>query len=278
MLAYGFGADYLEQDVVATRDGELVVLHDLELDAVSNVAERYPARARADGHHYAIDFDLAELKQLHLTERRNAHGEPVFEGRFRPRHSRFRIVTLERELELVRELNRLTGRNVGIYPEIKHAAFHREHGIELGARLVEALARHGYTSAADRVFIQCFDAAELEALRAAGTRLPLVRLVEAGHGTAAATAGGVAAVGCAYTDLVDIGADGLELTATPLARTLRAAGTAVHAYTLRSDAPGAFRGGFETLLEFLYRDVRIAGVFTDHPDVALRVRERCAPM
>jgi glycerophosphoryl diester phosphodiesterase len=63
-LAYGLGADYLEQDVVATRDAQLVVLHDLHLDDVTDVASRFPGRQRADGRHYAIDFDLAELQQL----------------------------------------------------------------------------------------------------------------------------------------------------------------------------------------------------------------------
>lgn len=253
------------------------MLHDLTLDAVSDVAERYPGRARADGRHYAIDFELAELRALRLTERRDEHGALTFPGRFRVHYSRFRIATLDEELELVRELNRLTGRAVGVYPEIKHAAFHREHGVELGARVVEALARHGYTSRDDHVFVQCFDAAELDALRSAGTRLRLVRLVEAGRSAEAeaALATGVDTVGCAYTDLVAVREGGLELAATPLARTLRDAGVAVHAYTLRHDARGAFRGEFEVLLEFLYCEAGVDGVFTDHPDAALRVRERC---
>ena len=63
------GADYLEQDVVASRDGELLVLHDLILDRVSDVAKRYPTRAREDGRHYCIDFDLAEIRQLRFFER-----------------------------------------------------------------------------------------------------------------------------------------------------------------------------------------------------------------
>ena len=82
-LAYGLGADFLEQDVVATRDHELVVLHDLYLDDVTNVAQIFPGRQRTDGHYYVIDFDLSELRALSVSERRRPGSEePLFEQRF----------------------------------------------------------------------------------------------------------------------------------------------------------------------------------------------------
>lgn len=68
-MAHAFGVDFIEQDVVLSRDGVPVVLHDLRLDNVSNVAEVFPDRTRPDGHYYAMDFSVAELKQLTLTER-----------------------------------------------------------------------------------------------------------------------------------------------------------------------------------------------------------------
>lgn len=256
------------------------MLHDLHLDEISDVAERFPGRARADGRHYVVDFELAELGRLRVTERSDARGRPAFAERFRSRHTMFRIATFEQEIELVRELNRLTACDVGLYTEIKHPAFHREHGIDLGARVLETLAHHGYDSPADRVFVQCFDGAELERLRATTRARPrLVRLVEAGCALEPArgwraVAGHAEAVGCAYTDLIELRDGGRQLGATALARTLRDAGLAIHAYTLRRDAPGAFRGDFEALLEFLFHDVGIDGVFTDHPDIALRVRDR----
>ncbi|HVS22519.1 MAG TPA: glycerophosphodiester phosphodiesterase family protein, partial [Gammaproteobacteria bacterium] len=144
-LAFGLGADYLEQDVVATRDAELVVLHDPYLDDVTDVAERFPGRRREDGRHYAIDFDLVELRQLAVSERRRSGSRGArFPARFPPETAIFRIATLEEELALISGLNRSTGRNVGIYPEIKHPQWHREHGIDLARLLIDKLYAHGY--------------------------------------------------------------------------------------------------------------------------------------
>ena len=67
-MAYAQGADFLEQDLVMTKDDRLVVLHDHYLDRVTDVAERFPQRARKDGRYYAIDFTLAEIKSLNFTE------------------------------------------------------------------------------------------------------------------------------------------------------------------------------------------------------------------
>lgn len=67
-MAYAQGADYLEQDLVMTKDNELVVLHDHYLDRVTDVADRFPDRARKDGRYYAIDFTLPEIKSLKFTE------------------------------------------------------------------------------------------------------------------------------------------------------------------------------------------------------------------
>ena len=130
-MAHAMGADFIEQDLVLTRDNRLVVLHDLYLDAVTDVARVFPDRGRPDGHFYAIDFTLAELRRLALTERlviEDGRSQPRFPGRFPPGQSSFRISTFEEEIELIQGLNRSTGRNVGLYPEIKSPAFHRHEG------------------------------------------------------------------------------------------------------------------------------------------------------
>ena len=85
-MAYAMGADYIEQDVVMTKDDQLIVIHDITLDRTTDVAEKFPGRARADGKHYAIDFTLAEIRQLAASEgARVVEGERVqgYAARFR---------------------------------------------------------------------------------------------------------------------------------------------------------------------------------------------------
>ncbi len=130
-MAHAMGADYIEQDVVLSRDGELLVLHDLTLDAVTDVAERFPGRERQDGRFYALDFDLAEIRTLRVHERRRADGEPAFPGRFARSDVTFRVPTLREEIALIQGLNRSTGRDVGVYVEPKSPAWHRAEGRDL---------------------------------------------------------------------------------------------------------------------------------------------------
>ena len=104
-LAFEMGADYLEQDIVASRDDQLLVLHDVHLDRVSDVATKFPDRQRPDGRYYVRDFDLAEIKTLRAWERMNADGSAVYPERYPVRTGEFGFNTLGEELELVRRLN-----------------------------------------------------------------------------------------------------------------------------------------------------------------------------
>jgi glycerophosphoryl diester phosphodiesterase len=282
-LAYGQGADYLEQDVVATRDGELVVLHDTYLDDVTDVAERFGGRQRDDGHYYVVDFELAELAQLRVFERRRpGRRQPLFPGRFPPGAGRFRIATLADEIALVQGLNRSTGRQVGIYPELKDPAWHRRNGIDLSALLLERLRTDGYRRREDPVFVQCFDAAELQRWRSElATPLRLVQLLDdsaaarrrstpEGLGEIAAYAD---AVGIPYPWLLAEDAAG-GLRDAPLAADVRAAGLELHAYTFRADRPVPAGVGFDALLAFMFTQVRVSAIFCDQPDVAVAARSR----
>jgi glycerophosphoryl diester phosphodiesterase len=283
-LAYGLGADYLEQDVVATRDSRLVVLHDLHLDDVTDVATRFPGRQRADGRHYAIDFDLAELQQLAVSERRKPGSSSArFPERFPPDAALFRIATLEQELELIAGLNKSMRRTVGIYPEIKHPSWHHEHGIDLARLMLEALATHGYDRAESAAYVQCFDAAELRRVREElGCPLQLVQLVGEEPEYApllsaeglARVAGYADALGPSYKQLV--AAQHFPLRRSAVAEAAKVAGLRLHPYTFRRDDLPAYAADFEELLHAFFVDVAVDGLFCDQPDIAVRVRDRAA--
>jgi glycerophosphoryl diester phosphodiesterase len=284
-LAYGLGADFLEQDVVATRDSELVVLHDIYLDYVTDVARRFPDRQRADGHYYVVDFDLSELRELKVSERRRPNdSERLFPRRFPPDTVDFRIVTLTEELQLIQGLNGSMERTVGVYTEIKNPRWHSEHGIDLARLVVDCLHAFGYRSAADAAFVQCFDQATLLHVRDELSSLRLVQLVDdtaqyrelltaAGLVNVASYACGL---GSAYAQLVTAGeaVDGRsELRPTRLAAEAKSAGLLLHPYTFRRDQLPRYAGSLEKLLRYFFSDLRVDGVFCDHPDAAVRVRD-----
>lgn len=281
-LAYGLGADFLEQDVVATRDDELVVLHDVHLERVTDVAERFPDRRRDDGRYYVRDFDLRELHELNVHERRGPDGRSaVYDRRFPTGSGRFRIAALRDEIEMIQGLNHSMGRNVGIYPEVKRPAWHREEGVDVFAVLLSLLAEYGYRHRDDPAWLQCFDAAELRRAREElGSELRHIQLLaEGGRGEGdtdfdfLATAGGLRQVGAwaegvgpwlgqLYT-LADI--DGHPVS-TGLVSAAHAAGLVVHPYTFRADdvAPGF--ASFQSMVRWFVDELAVDGLFTDFPD------------
>jgi glycerophosphoryl diester phosphodiesterase len=194
-----------------------------------------------------------------------------------------RIATLEQEIQLVQGLNRSTGRRVGIYPEIKNPAWHRAHGIDLARALIATLERFGYRNTDDLAFVQCFDAAELARVRdELGSGLRLVQLVGTepefasllardGLEKIARYANGL---GPAYAQL--IAGDAAALRPTRLLLDAREVGLAVHAYTFRADALPAYAANLGDLLRFFIAELRLEGIFCDHPDVAIAVRNAVA--
>lgn len=270
-LAHAMGADYLEQDVVATRDGQLIVFHDLYLDDLTDVAERFSGRARPDGRHYCVDFDLGEIRQLRVGERRKPGStEPVYLGRFPVGAGEFCIPTLEEEIRFIQGLNQSTGRHVGVYPELKDPAWHRDHGIDLAAAILDVLARYGYSRRGDPVFVQCFDADELRRVRhSLGTELPLVLLIDGedpvpGPEALAEIAGYADAIGPSIRLLVKNSAG--ASTSSGLVADAHKAGLKVHPYTLRADRLPAFVSGFNELVKLVLVEEGADGAFTDFPD------------
>ena len=242
------GADYIEQDLVATRDGELVCRHENEISGSTDVAEHPEfagrrTRKEIDGKVYegwfTEDFTLAELKTLRARERipdvrpQNA----AFDGHFE-------IPTLQEAIELAERMG------VGLYPETKHPAYHRSLGLELEPRVTEALR-----GVSVPVFVQSFEPASLRELPR-----PRVQLIGAGPVDVGAIAEYAQAIGPAK-----------QLVDAALVEAAHAAGLEVHPYTFRAerrflpdDAPD-----LETeLLRSI--ELGVDGVFADHPDLAVR--------
>jgi glycerophosphoryl diester phosphodiesterase len=283
-MAHAQGADYLEQDVVLSKDGVPVVLHDIHIDTVTDVARRFPDRKRADGRYYAIDFTLAELKQLSVSERFDPRtGQAVFGARFPLGASSFQIPTLEEELQMVRGLNRSTGREAGVYPEIKDPAWHREQGQDVSRKVLEVLARNGYRTRADKVYLQCFDFEEVKRLRGElGWQGRLVQLIGEGNDPPNTTDYARLRTPAGLAEVAKV-ADGIGpnlrhvvsgVTAagpqlTGLVRDAHAVGLEVHPYTFRADALPPGVPSFEDLLRVFLVQAGVDGVFTDHPDKAV---------
>jgi glycerophosphoryl diester phosphodiesterase len=268
-LAYAQGADYLEQDVVLSKDGVPVVQHDVTLDSTTDVATRFPGRQRADGSFYAIDFTWAELRQLRVVERfQPKTGKAVYPRRFPSGVGEFRINTFEEELQFIQGLNRSTGRKVGIYPEVKLAGWHRREGQDISKAVLAVLAKHGYATKADLCYIQSFELEELRRLRGElGWKGRLVFLT-GGKSTWTDTPEGLRELAQVVDGIgppLSAVAEGRVLTG--LVARAQAVGLQVHPYTLRNDAlPKGFASGRDCF-DFLSREAKVEGLFTDFPDV-----------
>jgi glycerophosphoryl diester phosphodiesterase len=284
--AHALGADFLEQDIVLSKDNVPVVLHDIYLDTVTDVAARFPDRKRADGRFYAIDFTVAELKQLRVSERFNAKtGAPVYAKRFPSGAlpAEFRIATLEEEYQFIQGLNRSTGRVVGVYPELKQPKWHREQGRDISQTVLPILARYGYATREAPCFLQCFELTEIKRLRGElGWRGRLVMLLVGGakgddgvdHNRLCTAAGlkeiaEVAdGIGPAISRIVTWPAPG-QRKVTDLVALAHAAKLVVHGYTIRTDELPKNCPSADELHAALFREARVDGMFTDFTDVTL---------
>ena len=273
--AHALGADYIEQDVVLTRDGVPVVLHDIYLDATTDAAAVFPGRAAAGaapGERYPVfDLTLAEIKTLRASERFDpATGRPVFPRRFPVRTGDFEVPTLAEELELIAGLNRSTGRRAGVFPELKRPAEHAAAGLDLAPAALRVLADFGYADRDDRCYVQCFDFDELKRVRGElGCDLKLVRLTVPGERLTTAdleeTTATCDGLGPPLTDALRFVS--YDFQSTGLIERATAAGLAVFPWTARFDAlppASADRRGFADLHAAAF-GAGAAGIFTDFP-------------
>ncbi len=167
-MAYAQGADFLEQDVVLTKDDVPIVLHDVHLDALTDVAQRFPERKRADGRFYALDFTIHEIRQLKATQRfQHKTGKPAHPDQFPLTGYTYQLHTLEEEIRFIQGLNASTGRNVGLFVEIKQPTFHSKEGRDIAKIVVDLLHEAGYGAGRQSpCWVQCFEKSTLKRLRA----------------------------------------------------------------------------------------------------------------
>jgi glycerophosphoryl diester phosphodiesterase len=277
-LAFALGADFIEQDLVLTKDLVPVVLHDIHLDTVSNVAELYPDRKREDGRYYALDFTLAELKTLSVHERTELDGTKVFSARYQG-NADFKIATFAEELELIGQLNRQFKRDVGYYPEIKSPKWHRDQGVDISAIVLKMLRDYQLDDADKAIFVQCFDFAETKRLRnELGAKVKLIQLIGENDWLESSTdysllqtpaglselAVYVQGIGPWLPQIFDI----TTQQATGLVANAHQHGLAVHPYTFRQDAlPKGITS--EQVLRILFEQLAVDGLFTDFTDTVV---------
>ena len=178
-LAIKLGADYVEPDLVATKDGHLIARHEPNIANTTDVRSRpeFADRERtaivdgaAETGFFASDFTLTEIKTLRAVQ--------SFPERPQQFNGRFEIPTLEEVIALVKRESRKRHRRIGIYPETKHPTYHKDLGLPLEGRLVAALRRAGWNRRRAPVFIQSFEQSNLKLLNRV-TPVRLVQLVDA---------------------------------------------------------------------------------------------------
>jgi len=260
-MAYALGADYVEPDVVLTKDKHFICLHDIHLDATTNVEETFPDRGREDGRFYAADFTLAEVKRLLADER--------LKKRFPQGQSSFEVPTFVEMIELVQGLNESTGRQVGIYPELKQPSWHAKEGLPVEAAFFDVLKTYGYTDKDSLIFIQCFEAGPLQTLRdQLGCKAPQIFLMGAGELSdkkLQEIAG--------YAEGIGPSKQLIENDPSVVERAHRQ-GLQVHPYTFRADQVPSKYPNVEAELKTFFENYGVDGVFTDFTDIAKRVREK----
>ncbi len=280
-LAIEMGADYIEPDLVITKDGWLVARHDNYLSTTTDVEDHaeFAAKqrwsAKFDRQDWFVeDFTLKELKTLRARQ--------AFAGRSAAYDGQFEIPTFDEIMALARHRSEALGRRIGVYPETKNPSYFSSLGLDFEAPLLDILDRYGYGAKGSPVFIQSFEKEILERLREK-TELRLIMLVyprreddpEAGRlepqirlEEAARLADGV---GPAKSLLLT--EDGHDSGFVAAAHAL---GLAVHAWTFRADQLPQGTASLEE--EFLtYFRLGVDGVFTDFPDLGRQARANFKP-
>ena len=288
-LAIDQGADFVEADLVITKDGVLVCRHDCDLGPSTDVAVRFPDRRRkvtidgdvVDGW-MAHDFTLAEIKTLRARQPLGFRDKS-FDGKFE-------VPTFEEQLELVKSANSKRTQPIGIIPEIKHSTYHAGLGLAIEDRLLALLSKYGYTTHESPCVIQSFEVENLKAL-SKRTRVRLLQLIgepkdipgdilaRGGKTTYSdiLSADGLAevaryawAIGPSKTNVLPVGKDGGLAGVAPWLADAKRAGLKLIVYTFRNEPRYLAKDyGSDPLKEYeRWFSIGVDAVFTDFPDTA----------
>ncbi|MCL1465024.1 glycerophosphodiester phosphodiesterase [Argonema galeatum] len=289
-LAIDLGADFIEPDLVSTKDGVLIARHENEISSTTNVGEHPEFVNRKttkliDGQTvsgwFAEDFTLAEIKTLRAKERL-PFRDRAFDGQFP-------IPTLQEIIDLAKRKSAETGRTIGIYPETKHPTFFDAIGLSLEEPLVEILHANGYNKADDRIFIQSFETTNLKQLDKM-TNLPLIQLLSntgkpydlaitndvrtykdmTSPDELAKIAEYADGIGPDKRMIVPTDDNGILLQPTSLIQDAHAVGLLVHPYTFRNEAQYLapdYNHDPEAEYEQFF-NLGVDGLFTDFPGTA----------
>lgn len=309
-LAITMGADYIEPDLVITKDGKLIARHDNELGFTTDVSEHpeFASRRRnqtVDGNEingwFTEDFTLEEIKTLRAIERIPD---------IRPGNARlngaFTVPTLQEIIDLAKSLQVSQQRVIGIYPEIKHSTYFKNIGLPMEQLVVDTLHNNSYKGREAPIYIQSFEVGNLKELKGM-TDLRLLQLYESDKSLKPFDQVGLSN-GLTYGDMSTpeglkevatyayaVGPDKSYIiprdsnnhlgTPTSFVQDAHAAGLKVHPYTFRAEntfLPSEYRNGDSpNAMGDLSSEIRayleagIDGLFSDQPDIPLRLRDPC---
>jgi glycerophosphoryl diester phosphodiesterase len=305
-LAARMGADFVEPDLVSTKDGVLVARHENEISGTTDVADHEEFADRRttktiDGRQvtgwFTEDFTLAELKTLRAVERlpEIRQENTMYDGLYG-------IPTFAEVLELRKDLSRELGRDIGVYPETKHPTYFDGIGLSMEEPLLQALQKAGLNRPNANVFVQSFETANLRDLEEMGLRAPMVQLISGSGAPHDLVAEGdertyadlttpeglaeiatyAAGIGPSKSLVIPRNADGTLGEPTSLVDDAHAEGLVVHPYTFRNENaflptdlrtgqdPAAYGRAIEEHRAFL--DAGVDGLFTDNPDTGVEAR------
>jgi glycerophosphoryl diester phosphodiesterase len=306
-LAARMGADYVEPDLVSTKDGVLVARHENEIGGTTDVADHPEFAGRRttktiDGvavtGWFTEDFTLRELKTLRAKER-----IPDIRQRNTIYNGRFEVPTFQEVIDLTKRLSKELDRPIGIYPETKHPSYFRSIGLPLEPGLVRTLNKNGLNKKGAKVFVQSFEVGNLKALNRE-LKVPLVQLLDAKakqppdfvisgdprtYGDLATPQGlkDIAryadGVGPSKDYIVPRDASGASLPPTTFVTDAHKAGLLVHPYTFRNEntfLPAELRSsanpadyGNAIAEDLQFFKLGVDGIFTDNTDTAIEARK-----